>query len=314
MTKRKVVWMFSGQGSQYPGMGRELYDQEPIFRESLERCDRITRPWLRVPLLEVLFDPHLAADSADTRITHPAIFAVQYALARALLARGHTPDILLGYSLGEFVAQLVAETIPLETGLELLHRHASLMETATPEGGMLAVLDSPDAVHRIMGDIPELWIAAHNFENHCAVAGTTRAVDELQRRLEAQQATYQRLPVRRAFHCPLMDAAAPTFRGHLAGIRAGPPRFEIVSAATGGRSIGVEGMWPATRQPVEFLRTVRNLDATYAEGLTYVDLGPSGTLATFVKYLRPRAGSAWYPIMTPWGGALKNLLAYESCR
>ncbi len=312
MTKRRVVWMFSGQGSQYPGMGRELYDQEPVFRECLERCDRITRKWLPVSLLEAIYGDRPAADVADTRVTHPVICAVQYAMARTLLARGHRPDSLLGYSLGEFVAQLVAETIPLETGLGLLHQHADLMETATPEGGMLAVLEAPAALRPIMQDIPELWLAAHNFENHGVVTGAARAVDELQRRLESRQTTCQRLPVRRAFHCPLMESAAPAFRRYLAGLQAGPPRFEIVSAATAGCSAGVEGMWAATREPVEFLRTVQTLEAGHREGLAYVDLGPSGTLATFVKYIRPKPESAFFSILTPWGGAQKNLRAYEA--
>jgi bacillaene synthase trans-acting acyltransferase len=306
--------MFSGQGSQYPGMGRDLYGQEPVFTACLDRCDRITRNGWGVALLDPIYGDGSPLDAADTRVTHPAICAIQYSLAQTLLARGHRPDLLLGYSLGEFVAQLVAEAIPLETGLELLHQHANLMETATPAGGMLAVLETPETLQPLMRDIPELWLGAHNFENHCVATGAMAAVDELQRRLETRQATYQRLPVRRAFHCPLMQSAAPAFQRQLAGVRTGPPRFEIVSATTAQRSTGVEGLWNATSEQVQFLRTVRHLEATYGEGLAYVDLGPSGTLATFVKYIRPKPASAWYSIITPWGGALKNLQAYEASR
>jgi acyl transferase domain-containing protein len=304
--------MFSGQGSQYPRMGRELYDEEPVFRECLERCDRITRPWLQRPLLEALYGGAAAIESTDTRQTHPALCAIQYALARTLLARGHVPDLMLGYSLGEFVAQIVADVIPLETGLELLLEHARLMETATAEGGMLAVLETPEALRPDLHQIGELWIAAHNFPNHCVVSGAAHAVDALQGRLEQRQRTYQRLPVRRAFHCPLMEPAAAAFQRRVAELRVGSSRLEIISAATGKLSAQPQDLWTATREPVEFLRTVQTLEAPYSQGVAYVDLGPSGTLATFVKYLRPKPGSAWFPILTPWGRAQKNLLALEA--
>ena len=312
---RKVVWMFSGQGSQYRGMGRELYDHDPVFRESLERCDRIVRPWLGVSLIEAIYGadrPGASGALEDTRVTHPAISAVQYAVARTLQERGCLPDILLGYSLGEFVAQLVAGAISLETALELLHRHASLMEAATSEGGMLAVLEKPVTLQPIMRELPGLWLAAHNFENHCVVSGAPRSLDELQRRLEGAGSTVQRLPVRRAFHSPLMDGAEAEFRAHLSAVRARPASGEIRSAATGGaKAEGVGGLWSATRERVDFFAAICRLEREHPEGLNYLDMGPSGTLATFVKYIGVRPESRCFPTITQWGGARKNLQAYE---
>lgn len=310
--KRKIVWMFSGQGSQYHHMGKELYDEEPVFRECVDRCDSIVRPWIQASLTEAIYGNHRPDVMDDTRLTHLTICAVQYAMARTLQARGHQPDILLGYSLGEMVAQLVAEAIPLEAALEMLYRHASLMESITPEGGMIAILESPEALLPALRDIPDLWISAHNFENHCVASGAPRALEALQKRLEIRQTTMQRLPVRRAFHSPLMDPAETPFQSYLRNVAPTIPRFEVISATTGTLSKGVDGFWSATREPVNFLKTIRTMEHDHPYGLAYLDLGPSGTLATFIKYIRVKPESAGFAIMTPWGGAQKNIQAYES--
>jgi bacillaene synthase trans-acting acyltransferase len=312
MTKRKTAWMFSGQGSQYYNMGRDLYDLEPVFRDCMDLCDRIVEPWIHASLNQAIHGGDRSGNFDDTRLTHLAICAVQYAMARTLQARGHNPDLLIGYSLGEIVAHMVAETIALETGLEMLHRHASLMESATPEGGMLAILEDPEALRPALEEIPGLWMAAHNFKNHCVVSGASRSLDQLQRRLEPKQITMQRLPVRRAFHSPLMDPAEPEFRSHVRSICPRTPRFDIVSATTGFSSNGLDGLWNATRAPLDFPRAIRRVEAGHREGFAYLDLGPSGTLATFVKYIGVKPESAYFSIMTPWGGAQKNIQAYEN--
>ncbi|MEY4484858.1 MAG: hypothetical protein RL693_2310 [Verrucomicrobiota bacterium] len=310
--KKNVVWMFSGQGSQYDHMGKELYDHEPVFRACLDRCDSIVRPWIQVSLIDCLYGERTSSIMDDTRLTHLAICAVQYAMARTLQARGHHPDVLLGYSLGEMVAHLVAETIPLELGLELLYRHASLMESATPAGGMIAILETPNALLPALRDIPDLWISAHNFENHFVASGTTRALEALQHLLEIRQTTMHRLPVRRAFHSPLMDPAESLFQGYLLNICPDKPRFDVISATTGALSTGVDGFWSATRDPINFLQTIRRLESDHPQGLLYADLGPSGTLATFLKYIGLKPESQCFSIMTPWGGAQKKMQTYES--
>ena len=309
--KRKVVWMFSGQGSQYLGMGRELYEHDPVFRESMELCDHVVRPWMDVSLTATLYGSDRNAAFDDTRLTHPAICAVQWAMARTLQTRGHAPDLMLGYSLGEIIAHIVGGALSIEAGLELLHRHATLVESMTPAGGMLAVLADADAVEPEVRDIGDLWIAARNFKNHCVVSGRPEALDRLQRRIEERKTVVQRLPVRRAFHSPLMEAARPEFGRHVEAVSASEPACEIRSARDAGGGGGLKGLWGATREPVNFSRAILDLETTYPDGLTYVDMGPAGTLATFVKYIGVRPESRVLMTVTPWGGARKNLQAYE---
>ncbi|HVU24780.1 MAG TPA: acyltransferase domain-containing protein [Opitutus sp.] len=312
VTSPKVVWMFSGQGSQYHGMGRELYDTEPVFREWLDRCDEIVRPWIHGSLTGEIFRGGLAEPFDDTRLTHLAIGAVQIAMEKTLRARGQAPDLLLGYSLGEAVAHIAGGTLALEAGLALLHRHASVVESATPEGGMLAVLENAGRVSAMLGDVPGVWVAARNFEGHCVVSGTPVALAEVQRRLEAGRTTMQRLPVRRAFHCPLMDPAEAEFQLFAAALPVRAPEVEIISATTGVASTGAAGLWRATREPVDFLGTIRRLEAEHGEGLVFLDLGASGTLATFVKYVRAGREAAAFPTLTPWGGADRNLRSFAA--
>lgn len=313
MTKRKVVWMLAGQGAQYYGMGRELYAEDPVFRSSMDRCDQIMRSWMRVSLTEVIYGTEATEAFDDTRVTHPALCAIQWSMAQTLLARGHRPDLILGYSLGEMVALILAGAISLEDGLAMLNRHATLMETATPAGAMLAVLAPPDTLGEMLAEYEdEVWIAAHNFENHCVLSGESETVAQLQGRLETSGVTVQRLPVRRAFHSPLMDAAEQAFQEHISGMSIRSSRFDVWSATTGGRSLGLSGMWTATRSPVQFYSTIQNLEQMHPDGLTYLDLGPAGTLATFLKYIGLSPASQGFTTLTPWGGVAKNLRAFEA--
>ena len=311
MVQRTVVWMFSGQGSQYHHMGRDLYENEPTFRESIHLCDSIVNPWIRASLVDLLYNENRTGNLVDTHLSHLSICAVQYAMARTLLNRGFRPDLLLGYSLGEMIAHIVAESVSIETGLELLYHHARLMEAKTPEGGMLAILEKPEVISPLLEIIPDLWIAAHNFENHCVVSGALHSIDRLQVVLETKKTTTLRLPVRRAFHCSLMDSAETEFRNHIKKTTWKVPNYNITSSATDFISSGGEGLWAATREPVKFMHAIHRLENSHKNGILYVDLGPSGTLSTFVKYINTSDKSNHLPIMTPWGGSQKNIEIYK---
>jgi acyl transferase domain-containing protein len=317
MNRKKVIWMCSGQGSQYFRMGEDLFEQDPVFRECIDSCSRVAEPWLGASLPEILYRKGVSKADwfDDTLQSGVAVCSIQYAMAQSLLRQGFQPDCILGYSIGEVSATIIAGVLTLEEGLNLIHQHATLVEAHCPPGGMLAVLASPDRIRPAVESVPAAWIAAHNFENHSVVAGDIASLELLLREFQSQNLTTMKLPVRRAFHSPMMDTIENKFLTSIRNIPERPLAFEVVSAShghAGKASSIVESLWDATRKPVWFREAIRRLEENEHAGSVYLDVGPAGTLATFLKYnANLREGSEIYTSITPFGDAEKNLCAYR---
>jgi amino acid adenylation domain-containing protein len=251
---REVAFLFPGVGSQYPGMGRGLYETEPVFREIVDRCAEILRPRLGLDLREVLYPPRPAprerapgtgdlramvgrgcvADPGTldrARAGQAALFVTEYALARTWMQWGVRPRAMLGHSLGEYVAATVAGVWSLEDGLMLVAERARLVE-ALPEGGMLGVALSGTEVRRLLRD--GLCIAALNGPAITVVSGPAEAVDALQGEMAARGVAWRRVPTRHAFHSTAMEPAGQGLAGLLRGVRLRAPDIPFVSNVTGG--------------------------------------------------------------------------------
>ena len=305
-----AVWMFSGQGSQYFGMGRDLYESEPAFRRAMDECAELLAPALGLRLTDEIYRERADRFAPFDRTLHssPAIVAMQYATARALRARGYAPDAVLGYSLGEVSAGIVAGALSLEGGLLLAVRMAELMEADASEGAMLAVLDDADMVEREPARFEGAWIGARNFDGHFVLSGRPEAIGRIEAELAPAGVGVQRLPVRHAFHSPMIESAGPGVRDAVASTATAPAAIDMISASDGRafRVITSDDMWATVREPVRFDGTVAAIEAR--GGCRYVDVGPSGTLATFVKYaLPPDSVSEIASTVTPFGAAAKNL-------
>jgi acyl transferase domain-containing protein len=299
--------MFSGQGSQYFNMGCHLYEADPVFRESMNRCDEVVRRIRNESLLNVIYRPgarNRFAEFIDLRHTHPALFSVQYSLAQTLLHRGMRPGLLLGYSLGEMVAAAVGGALPLEAALEMLIEQAQLLTTMAPPGAMLAVLASPESFDPRDPLYADAWVAARNAPEHFVLSGLPAAIARIQRHLQARDVACCPLPVTVAFHSPLIDELERPFRERTRTSMMRELRFPLVSAAYVAQMTRLPPgfCWEAVRRPVNLQDTVAWLEAR--GGGVYVDLGPSGTLAAFLKYsLAAASSSCAYPIMTPFDRA-----------
>lgn len=307
MSNRNTVFMFSGQGSHYFQMGRELYEHNEVFRHEMTRLDRLAQQLSGERVLDVIYSRGKADTFDCTRQTHPAIFMVQYSLAQCLLQAGVVPDATLGASLGSFAAAAVAGFVSAEDALGAAIRQAAAFEACCEPGGMIAVLaDRHLRTDSFFREHSEL--AAINFDSHFVVSAPEYNIAAIERTLNQRSISSQRLAVSFAFHSRWIDAARAPFESFAASIARHPGRLPLACCrqATLLTEIPDDFFWSSVRQPIRFQETIAALEARGAH--RYIDVGPAGTLATFAKYcLPPGSRSTTHPILTPFGRDLSNL-------
>ncbi len=231
----RVAFLFAGQGGQYPGMGRQLYETQPVFRAAIDRCAASLRDWLDRPLLEVMF----SADPADARIhetqyTQPALFAVEYAMSELWRSWGVEPAAVIGHSMGEYAAACVAGAVSLEDALPLVAARARLTHGAPGAGAMAAVFAPERVVARAIADVADrLAVAAVNGPEHVVISGDEAVLVERAARFEQAGVRVTRLYVSHGFHSPLMDPVLDEFERAVACARFGEPRIPLISNVTG---------------------------------------------------------------------------------
>ncbi|TQV65810.1 SDR family oxidoreductase, partial [Exilibacterium tricleocarpae] len=293
----KVAWLCSGQGSQYAGMGKQLYQQEPVFRAEIDRCADLLADELDLPLTTLLWGE--AGDRLDeTCYTQPALFAFSYSLAQQWRAWGVEPALLLGHSVGEYVAACLAGVFSLADGLRLIAARGRLMQAQTPAGRMAAVLADVAVVREALADEPatEIAIAAYNGPHNTVVSGAPAAVERVMACLEADGHRVQALAVKRAFHSPLMAPMLAAFRRVAESVTYRAPAVAMVSNVSGQletRALCEAEYWVRHVQaPVDFAAGMAALSAAGAD--VYLELGPSHTLVGMGRACGVEA-RAWLP-------------------
>jgi len=303
--------MFSGQGSQHFHMGKPLYEGNDTFREWMLRLDAIVRQSSGRSVLETLYSAARGkGDPFDrTSLTHPAIFMVEYSLAQTLIDAGVLPDMVLGVSLGSFAAAAVAGLMDVEDALQAVLRQAAAFEESCEPGGMTAVLADPALFGEdFLSSRSEL--AGVNFSSHFVVSAKRTELAELEAALKQKGVTFQRLPVSFPFHSQWIDEAKAPFGSFMQSIRYKPARLPLVCCDRTDTvtALGDDYFWDVVRHPIRFRETTARLEQDGPR--RYLDVGPAGTLATFLKYGLPAATrSTAHPIMTPFGNDQKNLAA-----
>lgn len=296
----KKVFLFSGQGSQYYQMGRSLYRSSAVFRNRMDRHDEILADLLGHSVRDVIHGERSRSDRFDqTMLAGAAICMIELSLAETLVHHEVMPDIVLGASLGVFAAAVMAGSLSAEQALQLTVRQGQVFERCCEAGTMVAVLGSPSIYHRTPTLRDNSDIAAINFDGHFVLALPQEAWPEVESALRHSGETYQRMSVSRAFHSRWIDSAEAEFKACVRGMRALPPRMPLVCCAPAAAlsSVDEETLWQTVRQPIRFQTAVAELERSGP--CLYVDVGPSSTLATFLKYqLPPGSPSAIQPLMT----------------
>lgn len=307
---RGVVFLFPGQGAQYPGMARGLYHAEPAFREATDRCLALLEGELDFDLRELLLtegvEDETTARLARTEAAQPALFVLEYALASLWESWGVRSDAMIGHSVGELVAACLAGVFSLEHGLRLVAARGKLMQTM-PCGAMLAVPLSEEKVRQVLE--PALALAAVNSLGRCVVSGPVDAIAHLEERLHGEGHECRRLATSHAFHCAMMDPVVDAFAELVSRARPQPPRKPFVS--------NVSGTWIATEEATDPQYWARHLRETvrFADGVrtlaggtdrVFVELGPGAALSSFVRRICGSGGPPTLAAMRHRGEALSD--------
>ncbi|MFK0260489.1 type I polyketide synthase [Streptomyces angustmyceticus] len=280
----RTVFLFPGQGTQFPMMGHGLYTADPGFATDIDRSARLLRAELGLDLREVLYGT--AADAGrltSTEVAQPALFATEYALARLLLRRGVVPDDMVGHSVGEFTAACVAGVLPLEDALHLVALRGRLMREQPP-GAMLSVEATEETVGSLLP--PGVSIAAVNAPALCVAAGTEAGVSALERALAGAGVAARRLHTSHAFHSAMMDPVVGPLTEAVRGAALVPGERPFVSGVTGEPITPEQATDPEywgdhARRPVRFADAVRT---AASKGRTVlVEVGPGSTLSTLSR-------------------------------
>ncbi len=278
----EVVFAFPGQGAQYAGMGRALYETEPAFRAAFDECAEGLRGELGFDLRERVFGDDAQA-LLPTAIMQPSIFAIEYSLARWWMSLGLVPSAMVGHSVGEFVAATLAGVFTLPDALRLVARRGRLMQ-AQPEGAMLSVRMPVDA---LIAHLPaDVSLAAENAPGACVVAGSFEAIASFQSQLEGEGVACRALRTSHAFHSAMMEPVVAPFRAEVAAMALSAPALPLVSTATGewldAATATSPDYWAGhLRQPVRFATALgRALDAP---ARVLLEIGPRATLSTLAK-------------------------------
>ena len=297
----RIAFLFTGQGSQYSGMARLLYNTQPTFRAALDKCDQLLLPYLNCPLLSVLLaDNELdAALLNETAYTQPALFAIEYALTELWQSWGIHPSVVMGHSVGEYVAACIAGVFTLEDGLKLIAERARLMQQLPAGGGMAVIFTDEEVVTKAIETYTnQLSIAAINGPSNVVISGADEVLSKVLDVLSQQGIKSRRLTVSHAFHSPLMETILDDFEQAASSIRYLEPEIGLISNVTGRLTTSKQVTNPRywrdhVRQPVRFADAMTHLHESGCD--VFIEIGPNPTLLSMGQRCLSEGVGTWLP-------------------
>ncbi|MDJ0661417.1 MAG: beta-ketoacyl synthase N-terminal-like domain-containing protein [Crocosphaera sp.] len=309
-----MAFMFTGQGSQFVGMGQQLYETSSCYRQIIDECDRLLQPYLKTSLLSVLYEKTDKNLLDQTLYTQPALFSLEYALGKLWQSWGINPVAMMGHSVGEYVAACLAGVFSLEDGLKLIAHRARLMQALPENGAMVAVFIPEDQAQALIEPYGEtIALAAINGPNSVVISGERHSIQELTTLFEGQGIQFKALQVSHAFHSPLMKPMLAEFEQVAQQITYHPPTIPIISNLTGEIAtddIASPDYWCRhILQPVNFLAGMQTLAAQQYDG--FMEIGPKPILLGMGRRCLPEEQGLWLPSLRPgyadWQTLLESL-------
>ncbi|UII76108.1 amino acid adenylation domain-containing protein [Flagellimonas sp. HMM57] len=280
----ELVFLFPGQGSQYPQMGRALYENEPVFREAVTRCAKLLQNVLELDIREVIYPELDTLETKnrlkDTKYTQPALFVVEYALAQLWVSWGVKPTVLCGHSIGEFVAAHLAGVFSLEDALRLITIRGKLI-SGLPGGSMLSVRMDAENITKLLPET--LSIAAINSDQLCVVSGPDKIIEQFASQLKEKGIACMILATSHAFHSNMMNPILDSFKIEVEKVSLNIPRLPMVSTVSGTWLSDAEATDPEywtnhLRKSVRFSDALETMLAT--EDTILLEVGPGRALTT----------------------------------
>lgn len=279
-----VAFVYSGNGSQWAGMGQEAYAENPVFRDSFDRIDTLFSGFSGWSLKEALFADDLEERLIQTRISQPLIFAISSASTTALRAAGLHPKYVLGHSVGEIAAAEAAGILSLEQAVRVIFYRSLHQETTRGLGTMAVLLAPVEEIELFLKDYPTLDIAAYNSPKAVTVAGPVAAIDAAMKALARKRRRGRKLDLEYPFHGRLMNPTEKPLLRDLAGLKPHDGTTAMVSTVTGGvlpgENFGAGYWWRNIREPVRFNEAVQ--EATRQGARVFVEVGPRASLLSHI--------------------------------
>lgn len=302
---KKIVYLYSGQGSHYYNMGKSLYHRNSKFREYMNYLDNYAINRKGYSILQGIYKDDIIGFSNfnDIRYSHPAIFMIEYAVSKVLLDIGIYPDYFVGQSLGEISSLTMSGMLPVNDTMELILNQAEILSRDIgTNNGMLAVLDKSELFFDLKERYPMIEMAGVNCEKHFVLSGPKEILNEIIRYLKENLISSVLLPINYGFHSSYIDSCKEPFQKLINQDAVMEAKIPCISCIDGKvRTEFSPGyFWDVIRMPTYFERAIG-----YTENLgptIYIDVGPSGTLATFLRYILPTDTlSEIFQIITPFG-------------